>query len=160
LIGALRLLKDTEPDIRLVIIGEGPQRDELEREVRRLGLQSRVLLPGFRPDARKYLAFFAVFVLSSSTEGLPMSLLEAMCAGVPIVSTRAGGVPEVLREGRAGILVDAPTSEQLAACISRLRHDEGLRTQLADQAASIVRECYTSRSMAVKYDNIYQSLIY
>jgi glycosyltransferase involved in cell wall biosynthesis len=160
LIRALRLLMDREPDIRLAIIGEGPQRDELEREVRKLGMESRVLLPGYRPDARKYLPFFGVFVLSSLTEGLPMSLLEAMRAGTPIISTRVGGVPEVLREGQAGILVDVPTSEQLAAGIFKLLHDNGLRMQLTGRAQSIVTECYTSRSMAEKYINIYSSLIY
>jgi glycosyltransferase involved in cell wall biosynthesis len=85
-----------------------------------------------------------------------MSLLEAMCSCTPIASKRLGGIPEVLHEGRAGIRVDAPAGEELAAAsISRLRHEEGLRTQLAGRAESIVREYYTGRAMAVKHDNIY-----
>lgn len=159
LIGAVRLLAESEPDIRLVIIGEGPQRRELEREVRRLGIGPRVFMPGYRSEAGKYMKFFSVFVISSFSEGLPMSLLEAMRAGTPIVSTRVGGIPDALGSGRAGILVDSPESADLAACISRLKHDPALGARLTVNAESIVDRCYSSRAMALKYDGIYSSLV-
>ena len=116
------------------------------------------MLPGYREDAKKYLPYFNLFVISSLTEGLPITLLEAMHAGVPIVSTRVGGVPEVLNNGKAGILVDTPSSQNLADAIKKLISFPEVGERMAEKAKTIVRQNYSSQNMAAQYLNIYRAV--
>ena len=126
LIEALKILIDKGIDARLVIIGEGGQRKTLEKRVLEYRLTDRILLPGYREEARNYLPHFNVFAMSSLTEGLPITVLEAMQARVPIVSTAAGGIPEVLAEGETGLLVEFCNSIALADAIERIFNDKDL----------------------------------
>jgi glycosyltransferase involved in cell wall biosynthesis len=157
-IKALALLLDEGIDARLIIIGEGYERDYLEGLVARFKLTDRVILPGYREDAKKYLPYFNVFVISSLTEGLPVTLLKAMQAGVPIVSTRVGDVPEVLDNGKAGILVDTPSSQDLADAIKKLISFPELGERMAEKAKTIVKQNYSSQNMATQYLNIYRAV--
>ncbi|KAA0890485.1 glycosyltransferase [Oryzomonas rubra] len=159
LIEAVAILAQKRQDIRLVILGDGDLRRELEQKVRELGLENRVLMPGYRENARSYLPFFRVFVLSSLTEGLPLVLLEAMQAGVPVVATSVGGVPEVLQHGKAGILVPAPRAVDLSEGIGRVMMDEALAAEMADRCKKIVVSTYSSRAMAENYAKIYTRLV-
>ena len=93
------------PDARFVIAGEGELRGALERQVREHHLEKHVLLAGFRPDVLSLHKAFDLFVMSSVTEGLGTSLLDAMACGKPIVATTAGGIPEVVADGETGLLV-------------------------------------------------------
>jgi glycosyltransferase involved in cell wall biosynthesis len=158
LLDALPILVEREPAIRLVILGEGPERASLERRVAGMSLKSHVLLPGYRVEARKYLPLFSVFVLPSVTEGLPITLLEAMAAGVPVVSTRVGGVPELLRNGEAGVLLDDPSGPRLAECVAKLLHYDRLRTRITTKARAVVDDSYSSASMAAGYEKIYSNI--
>lgn len=149
-----RLVKDCV-DARLVIIGEGPERVCLEKLAEELGIADCVLLPGYREDAKRYLPLFSIFVLPSLTEGLPMTLLEAMHAGVPIVATRVGGVPDALDDGEAGALVKARDSGALAKAIGSLAKDPSLASRLVEKAYDRVEECYSSERMAKEYLELY-----
>ena len=122
-------------------------------------MADRVLLPGYRKDAKRYLPLFSVFVLSSRTEGLPVTLLEAMQAKVPIVATRVGGVPDVLNDGEAGALVEAGNSEALAKVLEALAKDQGHPSRLAEKAYERVKECYSSERMAQEYLEIYRTVL-
>ena len=93
------------PDARFVILGEGELREHLERQVHEHHLEKHVLLPGFRTDVLGCIKGFDLFVMSSVTEGLGTSLLDAMACSRPIVATRAGGIPEVVEDGVTGLLV-------------------------------------------------------
>jgi glycosyltransferase involved in cell wall biosynthesis len=146
-------------DVRLAILGDGPQKAVLQAEARRLDIASRLLLPGYCSGAADYLPLFAVFVLPSRTECLPLTILEAMRAGVPVVASRVGGIPEILRNGEAGLLVDPQNAGELAASIYRLTSDRQLRRRLCDKERSIVRNCYSLEAMAAKYQLIYKSLV-
>jgi len=115
--GLIRAFAQLRPSTHLLILGEGPERERLTRLADTVGVSSRVLMPGFVP-ARSYLSHFDIFVLPSHTEGLPISLLEAMAAGRPIVATRVGGVPQLLAEGAHGRLV--PPGDE-ARLVSNLR---------------------------------------
>lgn len=158
LLDAVREVAEHHPDIRLVILGEGESRGGLEAKIRELGLTERVLLPGYVPDAGCYLPLFRVFVLSSLTEGLPMVILEAMQAGVPIVATRVGGVPEVLQEGEAGVLVPAPSAGDLATGIKHIIADEAGARDMAAVARQRLEANYSAIAMAQKYQGIYDRL--
>ena len=113
-----------------VIVGEGPDRGPLEHEIGVLGLAGRVRLAGERRDVPELLADANVFVLSSRSEGHPVAILEAMAAGLPVVASRVGGVPEQVSHGETGLLVEPGDPDELAAALRRLATDPSLRLRL------------------------------
>jgi glycosyltransferase involved in cell wall biosynthesis len=137
--------------IKLVILGEGQERTKLERLIADCGLTERVSLPGYKHNARDYIPLFDVFVLSSFTEGLPITLLEAMGSGRPIVATKVGSIPDVLDGGKAGLLVDPNQSAALADALESMVNDGKLRQSLARRAVELSSEQYSSRRMAEQY---------
>jgi glycosyltransferase involved in cell wall biosynthesis len=151
LLEAVNILVGRGLPIKLVILGEGQERARLERLVADFGLTERVSLPGYRHNARDYFPLFDVFVLSSFTEGLPITLLEAMGSGRPIVATKVGSIPEVLDGGRAGLLVDPSQSAALVDALELMINDEKLRQSLARRAGELFSEQYSSRRMAEQY---------
>jgi len=159
LIEALDLLVKEGLDMRLVIIGKGYEGNFLKKLVEQFDLTDRVLMPGYREEAKNYIPFFNVFVLSSLTEGLPISLLEAMQVKVPIVATKVGGIPEVLQNGRAGLLTQPCKSDTLAQAIRRLYRDGELASKLRNVAYHTVTTHYTTKNMALGYLDIYKNLI-
>lgn len=159
LIEALSLLVKKGIDARLVIIGEGYERGLLEELIAQLGLKDRILLPGYRNNAQYYLPYFKAFVISSLTEGLPITLLEAMQAKVPIVATKVGGIPEALSNGKAGILVEPNNADALEQAILLLFKDKRLRKQMSLNAKHCVMTEYSSTKMAKEYSNIYEKTI-
>ena len=146
-------------DAYLVLLGDGGLRSTLERTVNELGLKGRVLMPGYVANARNYLPFFRVFVMPSLTEGLPIVLLEAMQAGVPIVASRVGGIPNVLEEGRAGLLVESGSAERLKQGIDEVLQNPTLAEQRVQAAGERLLAEYSSRMMAERYLSIYQSVL-
>lgn len=121
---------------RLVIVGDGPERDALERLAAELGLDGRVSFLGSRSreQALALLAGAEAALLSSDWENLPHAAVESLAVGTPVVSTAVGGVPEVVRDGENGLLVEAGSPEALAGAIGRLLGERGLRARLAAAA--------------------------
>ena len=115
---------------RAMLVGEGPDRQRLEREVHDLGLERAVQLPGERDDVPELLATADVFALSSRSEGLPVSILEAMAAGLPVVASSVGGVSEEVVDGVSGLLVPPGDASALARALGRLVEDRELRRGL------------------------------
>lgn len=113
-----------------LIVGDGPDRPELEAELRKLGIEDRVRLAGQRDDVRTLLADADLFALSSVSEGLPVSVLEAMAAELPVVASRVGGVPELVVDGENGFLVPPRDPRELAVALKRLVDDGDLRRHL------------------------------
>src|SRR3990170_1950650 len=150
IIEAISLLSNTR-DIKMLIIGEGPSRAELERLINSLSLSEKVIIAGYRANASKYLPFFDVFVLSSLTEGLPMTILEAMSTKTPIVATKVGGIPEALQDGQGGLLVEPRNPKSLADAILNIRNNRELTEQLISFSHNEVITKYSSKTMAIKY---------
>jgi glycosyltransferase involved in cell wall biosynthesis len=123
-------------DDRLVFlcVGQGPLADELAGLHRELGLGNRVRLLGYRDDVPDLMAAADVFVLSSNHEGYPIALMEALAAGLPVVATRVGGVPEAVQEGRVGLLVDPGQPSELAEAVLQLAGDATRRLTMARAA--------------------------
>jgi glycosyltransferase involved in cell wall biosynthesis len=146
-------------DYRLVIIGEGNQKSQLEKLINQKGLINRVHLYGYRQNAFKYLPLFDVFVLPSLTEGLPIILLEAMQAETPIVATRVGGVPEVLGNGQNGVLVEPGNPVALTKAILNLRNNQGVTREKARKAKEVALAKYSSARMAGDYLQVYEGVL-
>jgi L-malate glycosyltransferase len=156
LIDAARRVVTEIPDARFVILGEGELRDTLEHLVRHHRLEKHVLLPGFRTDVIGCMKGFDLFAMSSVTEGLGTSLLDAMACARPIVATRAGGIPEIVEDGVTGLLVPPRDDEALAAAIVRLLRDEPLRRRLAEAGFRRVHERFTVDRMVERTADVYE----
>jgi len=139
LLAAAERLAAVRPDARWVVFGEGELRARLEADRRARGLEQRVAFPGFTEDVGAALAALDVFVLSSYLEGLGTSVLDAQAAGVPVVATRVGGVPEMIVDGESGWLVPPRDPEALAAAVAdALARPEEARRR-AERARQTVR---------------------
>lgn len=147
LIDAAALVLRDVPDAHFLIVGEGELRARLQARITQHGLGRRVLLTGFRPDVLSLLKGFDVFVMSSITEGLGTSILDAMACRKPVVGTRAGGIPEVVADGETGWLVPVGDPRALAAAIVRLLRDPAERERLGEVGRRRVEAQFTVERM-------------
>ena len=158
LIDAARAVVLQVPDARFIIAGEGDLRPSLERQIKDYHLEKHVLLAGFRPDVLSLHKAFDIFVMSSVTEGLGTSLLDAMAAGKAIVATRAGGIPEVVADGETGVLVPTRDHDAMAGAIVRLLKDETLRRQMGDAGRARARALFSAERMVHGTIKVYEGV--
>lgn len=156
LVEAAALVVRQVPDARFVIAGEGELKESLERHIKDHHLEKHVLLAGFRPDVLSVHKAFDVFVMSSVTEGLGTSLLDAMAAGKPIVATRTGGIPEVVVDEETGILVPPRDHQAMADAIVRLLNDAALRERLGQAGLTRARQKFSAERMVQNTLRVYQ----
>lgn len=140
LVEAMARVRRVVPDAQLVVFGDGELRPALEAQIRDLGLDKHVVLAGFRDDVLALAKSADLFVLSSVTEGLGSTLLDAMAMGLAIVGTRAGGIPEAVQDGVTGVLVPPGNSDALAEAIVRLLRDAPARRRLGDAGRARVAD--------------------
>ena len=157
MVAAFARLARGRADARLVLVGDGWQRAAVEAEIARRGLADRVHLLGLRRDVPELLRAFDVFALSSSREGLPRTLMQAMAAGLPIVSTRVGGVPDAVVDGENGWLVEAGDAEALGERLARLAADPALVRRMGARGAAMVDE-FSATRMVADLDGLYTRL--
>src|SRR5262245_45075717 len=143
------------PYTRFLILGEGELREQLERQIRDYHLEKHVLLPGFRTDVIGCIKGFDLFVMSSVTEGLGTSLLDAMACSRASVATRAGGIPELVEVGRTGVLVEPRDHTSMALEIVRLLRDDGLRQKMGEAARIRVADRFTVERMVAETAAVY-----
>jgi glycosyltransferase involved in cell wall biosynthesis len=146
------------PDVTFVFAGAGSQRHALEERVRALGLVDRVRFLGERRDIPDLLAACDLVVLPSLSEGLPLALLEAMAAGVPVVASQIGGVDELITSGETGLLVEVGDVEGLAAAIRHLLGDRPLALALASAAKADVLARFSAHDMCRRVEDVYASV--
>ena len=158
LIDAAHLVVRQIPDARFVILGEGELREPLEKQIHEHHLEKHVLLPGFRTDVLGCIKGFDLFVMSSVTEGLGTSLLDAMACSRPIVATRAGGIPEIVEDGVNGLLVPPRDHPALATAIVRALKDGDLRRRMGEAGFARVRERFTVERMVEKTVDVYRRI--
>ena len=155
LIDAAQLVIQQLPDTRFVILGEGELRDHLEKQVHEHHLEKHVLLPGFRTDVLGCIKGFDLFAMSSVTEGLGTSLLDAMACARPIVATRAGGIPEIVEDELNGLLVPVRDHHALAVAIVRALKDPSLRTRMGEAGLARANERFTVERMVSETAAVY-----
>jgi glycosyltransferase involved in cell wall biosynthesis len=147
------------PPIRVVIVGDGPERDALLRQAAALGISDKVVLAGFQRHMAPYFAMARILALPSHSEGSPNVVLEAMAAGLPIAATRVGGVPEILADRKTGLLVPARDPEALTAAIRELLTNSELSQRLAQAAFKQAQTTYTRESYKRKLVGFYQDTL-
>jgi glycosyltransferase involved in cell wall biosynthesis len=155
LLRAFGLVVRSDPRARLVIVGDGPEREALAALTQGLELGSAVSFLGFRTDVRQQLAQADVFVLTSRYEGISIALLEAMQTGLPAVTTRVGGLPEMIVDGVTGLLVEPDDAEGIAAAMLRLAASPELRSQMGQRGRALQASQFSLRAMVERYLQIY-----
>lgn len=162
LIEAFARLRELEPSLRerlrLSIVGDGPLMGAVREQVASLGLQDVVWLPGARADVAALLHGFSLFVLPSLAEGTPVSMLEAMACGLPVVASKVGGIPEVVTDGVEGSLVPVQDTEALARTLASYVRDPALRRQRGEAARARVEAAFSMRAMLAEYGKLYDRL--
>jgi L-malate glycosyltransferase len=156
LVEAAALVVRRVPDARFVIAGDGELRESLQRQIHEHQLDKHVFLTGFRTDILALHKAFDIFVMSSVTEGLGTSLLDAMAAGKPVVATRAGGIPEVVRDGETGLLVDPRDHQGMADALVRLLEDTALRQRMGAAGLALAKERFSAERMVQDTVKVYR----
>jgi glycosyltransferase involved in cell wall biosynthesis len=147
------------PQARLVLVGEGPEEAAIRETVAQLGLQERVRMLGLRNDVPRLLRAADAFLLSSINEGIPLTVIEAMAAGLPVVSTAAGGVAEVVLDGATGLLAPVSASGMLGEHLMRLARDDGERQRLGQAGRERAFARFSEDRMLEEYERFYREML-
>lgn len=160
LVEAFALLRAMLPQrrLRLAIVGDGPLFDALQRQVRDAGLEDAVWLPGSRTDIPELMRSFDVFALPSIAEGTPVTILEAMATGLPVVASRVGGIPEVVDDGATGLLVPPSDAQALADALAAYATDPALAARHGAAGRQRVERSNSIAAMVSGYARLYDSL--
>jgi glycosyltransferase involved in cell wall biosynthesis len=160
LIEAIAILNKSGMPTKLLIIGEGPQRKELADLVKKANIEEKVIFTGFQNDIECWLPAMDVFTLPSLTEGTPMSLLEAMACGIPVVASAVGGVPQVIDSGKNGILVSPGKPAEINDAIHLLYKNKDLRNGLSKEAQKTIKLKYDVEDWINKIESEYLKVLY
>lgn len=158
LIKAASHLNESDVPVKILIIGEGPQRKELEDLAKKANIGNNVIFAGFQSEIEKWLSAMDIFVLPSLTEGTPMSLLEAMAYGMPVVASAVGGVPQVIDSEKNGILVPPGKPQDIKDAIRLLYLNENLRKSFSREARQKIKSKYNIEDWTKKIEDEYLNM--
>ena len=159
LVRALQALVDLGVDARLLLVGDGPDRDHLERYAHELGVMKRCLFLGYQEDVARFYDAIDALVLPSVNEGTPVSVIEALAAERPAVATRVGGTPDIIRDGIDGFLVDPADPGELAERLAELARDATRRAAMGAAGRARVLERYAVSRLIDDIDRLYRELL-
>ena len=155
----LQALVERGVDGYLCLVGDGPDRTRLERRMHELGVAKRCLFVGYQENVARFYDAMDVLLLTSVNEGTPVSVIEALAAGRPVVATRVGGVSDVVRDGVDGFLAEVADVESLAARLAELAGDPELRTRMGNAGRAHVVDRYAVERLVDDIDRLYRSLL-
>lgn len=158
LVDAFAMVRRHRPEARLVIAGDGPERQPIRTRTASLGLEGSVIMAGYRVDVRGLMPAFDIYVNSSISEGISLTILEAMAAELPVVATAVGGTPEVVAHETTGVLVPARNAGSLATGVLTLAAQPALRRAMGLAARRAVEARFTMERMVDDYANVYEQL--
>ncbi len=156
---ALEMLLSKGKDVKLLIVGDGSYKRNLEIELQDKGISENVIFAGEKEELSDFLNMADTFVMASLWEGLPNSLLEAMAAGLPIIATKVGGIPEVVDDNENGLLIDPKDSKALAQAIERMISDKEFAMRLSNNAQKFVRDNFGIERTVKDLDSLYTELL-
>jgi glycosyltransferase involved in cell wall biosynthesis len=159
LITAFHLLTKEREKIRLIILGDGAKRVELQEQCMQLGIADNVDFLGFRPDAASWLKTFDLFVLPSRLEGIPRCIMEALAATIPVVITDIPGNRDLVTHKDSGLLYQVGDSKQLAECMAFMIEHPAEAREMAVRGNRKVEEEYSNRKMASEYAAVYEVIV-
>jgi glycosyltransferase involved in cell wall biosynthesis len=148
-----------QPNARLVLVGEGPELGVIQDVVRQYNLDKYVRFLGLRRDVARLLSAADLFLLTSISEGIPLTLIEAMAASLPVVSTNVGGVPEVVESGRTGLLAPRGDDAALADAICTLASHPALRAEMGRLGRARAESLFCEQRMNERYDQLYREML-
>lgn len=157
-IEAAAIISREIPESRFVVVGQGsgPLLDEFQQQVKQYHMERQLLHLGFRSDTADLLGTFDLFMLSSISEGLPLAVVEAMAAGLPVVATRVGGLAELVEDGVSGYLVPPANSRALAERSLEILRDPARRARMAESGRGIVKQMFSLEHMVRQYQDLYE----
>lgn len=158
LIAAGKILKDEGLDYKLIIIGDGPEKNELQAQIEGYGLEENIILAGRLDSAAALLPAFNIYICSSVKEGLSYTVIEAMQAGLPIIATNVGGNPELIGDGETGLLVTPQDPDAIAQAVMKLTKDTELARKLGVNAKQKAMTEFTLERMVADTKKLYQDL--
>jgi len=156
MIHALASVMEQHDNIKLMIIGDGPERKNLENLTKAMGLEKTVIFTGFRTDVHLFYPAMDIFLLTSFSEGTSMTLIEAMASSLPCIVTDVGGNPEIVEHGKTGIVIPSDRSDLLAESICSLIGDSGRRVKMGASARLRYEGNYTIDKMVSAYQALYE----
>ncbi len=158
LLKSFSLIYQKFPNLYVLLVGKGKEEENLKRKAEIMRVKDRVYFLGIREDIPELLAASDIFVLPSFSEAFPVSLLEAMASGIPVIATKVGGIPEMIEEKKSGFLVSPGSPYELAEKISALAEDERLRKSMGSYGKKIVKK-FSIDIMTSKYEKLYLSIL-
>ena len=147
------------PKARLIIAGDGPTRIEVERKIEELDLCNNIHLLGIKSNMQEIMCSADVFLLNSTLEGMPLVLLEAMSCRLPIVTTPAGGIPELIRPNIDGIVTKGFDQEEFAQAVIDILEDDSLRKKMANAGRKRVEDKFSAEQIVTKYENLFKEVL-
>ncbi len=151
---------NTVPNAHFIIVGDGPLKQNLIHKIEELKIEKRIHLAGMHTDIRPFLAAFDVYMMTSVFEGLPIALLEAMASGCSVVSTKAGGIAEVIRHDVDGLLCEVDEPEKIVQYVVDIIQDSHKRENLGIQARKRIVEAFSMEIMVSKLERLYEEVIF
>ncbi len=159
LLEAAKIIIQNLPNVRFVIIGDGPQRNELKEKAKSLGIIKNIIFAGFKSNVSEFYSLFDITVLPSLYEGLPVVPMESMAYEKPVIATKVGGVPEEVINEETGLLVPPGDFRSLADAIIRLLQNDDLRREMGKKGKKLVEKRYNNKQMVKAHKTLYEKLI-
>ncbi|WP_417941811.1 glycosyltransferase family 4 protein [Flavobacterium sp. RS13.1] len=151
--------KDSKLDLKFVIVGDGPLKDELHKYSKKLKVEEHIIFMGYRSNIQQILPDFDIFLLTSETEGLPLTIYEAFASKIPVVATNAGGISEVIENNKTGFLTDLKDSENLSNYVLEILQNPELSEKIKTNAYNLVKENHDLSCMQKQYYKFYKTLL-
>jgi len=158
MLNAFKQILDNGIDAKLLIVGDGEMRDDIEVLIKTLSLSQHVIMTGYQAKPYHHLALMDIYLLSSLSEGTSMTLLEAMSIGKPCVVTDAGGNPEIIKHGINGMVTPNDNANAFAKGIETIATDTSLKESMAKKAHQIFEEKFSAASMVAQFHSLYQKI--
>ncbi len=159
LVEIMRIVIDHFPEVRLIIAGDGPTRIEVERKIEALDLCNNIHLLGIKSNMQEIMCSADMLLLNSTLEGMPLVLLEAMSCSLPVVTTPAGGIPELVRPGKDGAVTKGFEQEEFAQTVIELIENDSKRESLGKAGRKRVKESFSAKKIVTKYEKVFEEAV-